>query len=101
MTMNILENSSAFLDNALLVAIFIMALSLIFPLIRIFNGPTLPDRIVALDQIAGIIAAIILCDVLYSKAIILLDVLLIISFILVFGSMIMARYLQKKMKEND
>jgi multicomponent Na+:H+ antiporter subunit F len=89
------------LDNALLISMFIMSVSLVFPLIRIFNGPTLPDRIVALDQIAGIIAAIILCDVLYSKELILFDVLLIISFILVFGSMIMARYLQKKLKEND
>ncbi len=99
--MILLINTGQILENTLMIAMFIMAVSLLFPLIRIFRGPTLPDRIVALDQIAGIIAAIILCDVLYSKEIVLFDVLVIISFILVFGSMIMARYLQKKLHEND
>ncbi|MDP2114706.1 MAG: monovalent cation/H+ antiporter complex subunit F [Bacteroidota bacterium] len=73
-----------------------MTLSLLFPLYRLFKGPSLPDRIVALDQIGMIIVGIILCDVIYSRDTMVLDVVLAISFLLVFGSMIIARYLYKK-----
>lgn len=99
--MLILSSGTQFLEYSLLAAIFIMSFSLLFPLLRVFHGPTLPDRIIALDQIAGIIAAIMLCDVLYSGNIILFDVVLILSFIFVFGAMIIARYLFKKLKENE
>lgn len=90
------SSNLSFLENASLIALGIMTLSLLFPLYRLFKGPSLPDRIVALDQIGMIIVGIILCDVIYSRDAMLLDVVLAISFLLVFGSMIIARYLYKK-----
>lgn len=94
------ESGKLFLEYASLAALWIMALSLIFPLIRLFKGPTLPDRVIALDQIAFIIVGIIICDVFYTRNEMLLDVVLIVSLLLVFGSMIIARYLYKKQNEN-
>lgn len=90
------SSNLSFLENASLTALGIMTLSLLFPLYRLFKGPSLPDRIVALDQIGMIIVGIILCDVIYSRDLMVLDVVLAISFLLVFGSMIIARYLYKK-----
>ncbi|MDO8927775.1 MAG: monovalent cation/H+ antiporter complex subunit F [Bacteroidota bacterium] len=90
------SSNLSFLENASLTALGIMTLSLLFPLYRLFKGPSLPDRIVALDQIGMIIVGIILCDVIYSRDTMVLDVVLAISFLLVFGSMIIARYLYKK-----
>jgi multicomponent Na+:H+ antiporter subunit F len=90
------SSNLSFLENASLTALAIMTLSLLFPLYRLFKGPSLPDRIVALDQIGMIIVGIILCDVIYSRDTMVLDVVLAISFLLVFGSMIIARYLYKK-----
>jgi len=95
------ESGRIFLEFASLTAFWIMSLSLIFPLFRLFKGPTLPDRVVALDQIAFIIVGIIICDVFYTQNVMLLDVVLIVSLHLVFGSMIIARYLYKKQNEND
>lgn len=94
------ESGKIFLEYASLAALWIMAISLIFPLIRLFKGPTLPDRVVALDQIAFIIVGIIICDVFYTRNEMLLDVVLTVSLLLVFGSMIIARYLYKKQNEN-
>ncbi len=96
-----LSSYGAFLEGAALTALWIMTLSLLFPLYRLFKGPGLPDRVVALDQIAMIVVGMILCEVIYSRDSMLLDVALIISFLLVFGSMIIARYLYKKKIEND
>lgn len=95
------ESGKIFLEYASLIALYIMTISLIFPLYRLFKGPTLPDRVVALDQIAFIIVGIIICDVFYYRKAMLLDVVLTVSLLLVFGSMIIARYLYKKQTEND
>ena len=95
------ESGRIFLEFASLTAFWIMSLSLIFPLFRLFKGPTLSDRVVALDQIAFIIVGIIICDIFYTQNVMLLDVVLIVSLNLVFGSMIIARYLYKKQNEND
>ncbi|MFW6351775.1 MAG: monovalent cation/H+ antiporter complex subunit F, partial [Bacteroidota bacterium] len=63
---------------------------------RLFKGPSLPDRVVALDQIGLIIMGIMLCEVLYSKEKLILDIVLVVAFVLVFGSMIIARYIYKR-----
>ncbi|WP_462317662.1 monovalent cation/H+ antiporter complex subunit F [Marinilabilia sp.] len=94
-----MENADLFLENAALIALYIFSLSLIFPFFRLFKGPTLPDRIVALDQIGVIIIGMMICDVLYTREKVLLDVVLVVAFILAFGSMIIARYLYKQKKE--
>ena len=99
--MAIIESGTIFLEKASIIALWIMTISLLFPLYRLFKGPSLPDRVVALDQIAFIIVGIIICDIFYSKEPMLLDVVLTISFLLVFGSMIIVRYLYKKQSEND
>ncbi|OFX88908.1 MAG: cation:proton antiporter [Bacteroidetes bacterium GWF2_33_16] len=96
-----MESGTIFLEKASIVALWIMTISLLFPLYRLFKGPSLPDRVVALDQIAFIIVGIIICDIFYSKEPMLLDVVLTISFLLVFGSMIIVRYLYKKQSDND
>jgi multicomponent Na+:H+ antiporter subunit F len=99
--MTMIESGTIFLEKASIVALWIMTISLLFPLYRLFKGPSLPDRVVALDQIAFIIVGIIICDIFYSKEPMLLDVVLTISFLLVFGSMIIVRYLYKKQSDND
>lgn len=94
-----MENSFIFLEYAALTALYIFSFSLIFPLYRLFKGPSLPDRVVALDQIGVIIVGMMICDVIYTREKLLLDVVLVIAFILAFGSMIIARYLYKQNKE--
>ena len=94
------ESGKIFLEYASLTALWIMAISLIFPLLRLFKGPTLSDRVVALDQISFIIVGIIICDVFYTRNTMLLDVVITVSLLLVFGSMIIARYLYKKQNED-
>jgi multicomponent Na+:H+ antiporter subunit F len=90
---------TSFLSVASETAMWVMTLSLLFPLYRLLRGPGLPDRVIALDQIAMIVIGIIICDAVYSNDHMLLDVVLIIAFILVFGAIIIAHYLHKKQLE--
>jgi multicomponent Na+:H+ antiporter subunit F len=92
---------SVFLDYAAVTALWLMTISVFFAIYRLFRGPTLTDRVVALDQISVIFVAMIICDVIYSKNAMLLDVALIVSFLLAFGSLIIVRYLYKQNSEND
>lgn len=94
-------DSSTFLEYASLAGLWIMTISMAFPLWRLFKGPSLPDRVVALDQIAVIIVGIIICDIIYSKNESELNVVLVVSFLLAMGSMIIARFLYKQNAEND
>jgi multicomponent Na+:H+ antiporter subunit F len=94
-----MENPDIFLENVALIALYIFSASLIFPFFRLFRGPSLPDRIVALDQIGVIIVGMMICDVVYTREKILLDVVLVVAFTLAFGSMIIARYLYKQNKD--
>lgn len=89
-------DSSTFLEYAALAGLSIMTVSLVFPLWRLFKGPSLPDRVVALDQLSAIILGIIICDMIYSKNEFEIDVVLIVSLFLVISSMIIARYLHKQ-----
>jgi multicomponent Na+:H+ antiporter subunit F len=88
-----------FVEIAAQTAMWVMTLSLLLPLYRLFRGPGLPDRVVALDQIGMIVVGIILCDSIFSNDPMLLDVVLIIAFMLVFGSIIIAHYLHKRQSE--
>jgi multicomponent Na+:H+ antiporter subunit F len=90
---------SNFVEIAAQTAMWVMTLSLLFPLYRLFRGPSLSDRVVALDQIGMIVIGIIISDSIFSSDSMLLDVVLIIAFMLVFGSIIIAHYLHKKQSE--
>lgn len=87
---------TSFLTIATETALWIMTLSLLFPLYRLFRGPGLTDRVIALDQIVMIVIGIIICDAIFSNDYLLLDVVLIVAFMLVFGAIIIAHYLHKK-----
>jgi multicomponent Na+:H+ antiporter subunit F len=94
-----MENSTDFLTLMAIVALYLFSISILFPLYRLFKGPSLSDRVVALDQIGVIIIGMMVCDVFLTREKLLLDVVLIVSFILVFSSMIISRYLLKQNKK--
>lgn len=92
-------NGDTFLHYSALAAIAILAISMVLPAIRLFKGPSLPDRVVALDQITFGFVAIMLVDVLLMDHKVLLDVVLIIAFILSLGTMIISVFLHKHLKK--
>jgi multicomponent Na+:H+ antiporter subunit F len=84
--------------NGLLIniALFTLLFAFILAFIRLLKGPTVNDRIVALDLIASVLMAFILCySVLVNKAI-YIDIAIVISLISFIGTIAISTYLKQK-----
>lgn len=76
-------------------ALSILSLAMALAFIRLMRGPSLPDRVIALDLIATLAVGMI---VLYAMAIdqpILLDVALALALLSFLGTVAFARYLER------
>jgi len=91
--------TTTILSYAAYISLGILTVSLIFPFIRLFKGPSVPDRVLALDQISLIIVAIMLVDIILSTELVFVDIVLVISFILTLGAMIISKFLFKYEKK--
>lgn len=76
-------------------ALFVVVLAIAFALLRVGLGPTLPDRVVALDVVAnlavGVIAA---CAVAFDQPA-LLQPALVVALIAFVGTVAFARHLER------
>ena len=85
-------NPSSFLEAAVLIGFGLLSLSLIMAFVRLVRGPSLPDRVVALDLIAFIAVAFI---ALYSVATgqeVFLDAAVALALIAFLGTLAFARF---------
>jgi multicomponent Na+:H+ antiporter subunit F len=81
---------------SLTISIAILCICLILTLVRFIKGPSLPDRVVALDVFAANVLAVL---ALYSALVgveVFLDIALALSLIAFVGSMSFAYYLVRE-----
>lgn len=81
------------------IALGFIFLAFFFSLIRLWKGPSLQDRVVALDLIASLAVGIILIYLLRMGEKRYLDIVLILSLIVFLGTVAIARFLNKS--KND
>ena len=96
--MNIAEFT--LLSKGLIVTIALLLTALILAFIRLIKGPTLPDRIVALDLIATVIMGFIAIYAIGTNKPVYLDVSIAIALTSFIGTVAFARYLERGTK-ND
>lgn len=82
---------------SVLVFVF-LALSLVFTIARLLMGPTLADRVVALDLLGFVVLGFIGANILQSAQTVYLDVLTVAAIVLFFGTIGFARYLERRSK---
>lgn len=83
------------LSISCLVAISILMAGMVFALVRLILGPSLPDRVVALDAIATMaVGALALTSIVTGQSI-LLDVALAMALITFLGTVALAISLEK------
>lgn len=78
----------------LVFAMLIAALLLAF--VRLMLGPSLPDRVVALDLMAMIMGGIMLVSAVVTGVGALVDAVVILALIVFFGTVAFARYLERQ-----
>ena len=83
--------------NMVLTLVFLfLSLSLFLAFLRLVLGPTLPDRVVALDLMATLSMGIITMYAVITGQVIFLDVAIVLALIAFLGTVAFARFIDKR-----
>ncbi|HDP97902.1 MAG TPA: pH regulation protein F [bacterium] len=83
-------------EVAAIISLLLIFMALVLTFIRMILGPSLPDKIVALDLIAMLVVGIIISYVALSKQIVYLNAIVLLALIAFLGTVAFARYLEKR-----
>ncbi len=78
------------------VTLGILVVSMFVALIRLIVGPSLPDRVVALDLISTLVIGIVAVDTVLTGQIVLLSVVMVLALVSFLGTIAFAHYLESK-----
>ena len=78
------------------VAYAMIVIAMFLGLIRLVLGPTLPDRVVALDLITVLAAAMLALDTLATRQAVFIDAAIVLALIAFLGTIAFARYLERR-----
>jgi multicomponent Na+:H+ antiporter subunit F len=73
-----------------------LVLAMFLAFIRLVRGPSLPDRVVALDLITIQIAGILAVDTIATGQSVFLDAAIVLALISFLGTVAFARYLERR-----
>lgn len=88
-------NPSGLLAFAVLFVEGVLALAMLLAFIRLVRGPSLPDRVVALDLIAVIAVGMIAVVQIQTHEPMLLDSAVVLALIAFLSTVAFARYLER------
>ena len=74
----------------------ILLLSFLLTLVRLIKGPTVQDRIVALDLTGSIVVAKVLIFALLTKQSVYVDIAIVIALVVFIGTVAISAYLNQK-----
>ncbi len=77
------------------VSLSIMTMAFVLAFVRLIRGPTLPDRVVALDLMAAVGIGFIATYAVYTEEKVLLDVATVVALISFLATVAFAYYLQR------
>lgn len=78
------------------IALAMLSVALLLAFIRLARGPTLPDRVVALDLISILTAGSAAVYAVAAEQPVYLDVALVLALISFLGTVAFARYLERQ-----
>lgn len=76
----------------------LLLLALFLALARLVRGPSLPDRVVALDLVAGIVVGMIATFTVAGSQPVFLDAAIVVALIAFLGTVAFAYYLGKGLR---
>ena len=90
---------TTFVMGTAYVVLIVLVIAVFLALIRLILGPSLPDRVVALDLIATLLVALIAAYSINTREPILLRVAMVVALINFIGTVAFAYYLQLRRQE--
>ena len=82
-----------------LIALGMISLALFLAALRLFRGPTLADRVVALELIASLMVGAVAIIAIISDQGVLIDVAIAVTLVGFLGAVGLARYMEKGTSE--
>jgi len=83
-----------FFHVATLISLFLLALSVVFAFLRLFIGPSLPDRVVSVDTLSVIAICIISVFSIIGGHAIYLDIVIALALISFLGTVAFAQFIE-------
>ncbi|MCE7984503.1 MAG: cation:proton antiporter [Caldilinea sp. CFX5] len=74
----------------------LLGFSLLFTFLRLLRGPSLADRVVALDLIVAIVMGIVAVYAIAEQQATLLDVTMVLALLSFLGTVAFARYIEMR-----
>jgi multicomponent Na+:H+ antiporter subunit F len=81
---------------AAIAALTMLLVAMLLALYRLAKGPSLPDRIVALDLIATLTIGLTIVFAIYTNQVRYLEIAVIVALVMFIGTVAYATYLKKK-----
>jgi multicomponent Na+:H+ antiporter subunit F len=78
------------------IVLVVLAVALVLAFVRLFRGPSLPDRVVALDLIAAIVVGIFAVYAIVMDQPVFIDAAIVLALIIFLGTVAFARYTERR-----
>jgi multicomponent Na+:H+ antiporter subunit F len=79
-----------------LITMLILGGTIILTFWRLYSGPSLPDRVVAMDLLSAVGVAVIAVYAIYTQNGVFLDVALVVALISFLGTVAFAYYIDQR-----
>ena len=83
-------------DLALFLILPLLTVAVVLAFVRLVRGPSLADRVVALDLMATLVMGIIAVYAIATNAAVLLDLAIVLALLSFLGTVAFARYVEKR-----
>jgi multicomponent Na+:H+ antiporter subunit F len=90
---------SEFVSTASYISLCMMGVAILLAAVRLIRGPSLPDRVIALDLISILVAGATAIYAIASGQAAYLDVATILALISFLGTVAFARYIEKQVSQ--
>ncbi len=95
--MTLTEGTAA---NAAAISLLVLAVSMLLAFVRVVLGPTLPDRVIALDLLTSCAAGFMVAYSVRSGNPVFMDVAIVVALVAFLATVGFARYVAKRAEQD-
>lgn len=82
-------------NTLLLLALFLLSISILVSLYRVFKGPSMPDRVIAMDSIGINIIGVVAILSVTLNTLAFLEIILLIGILAFIGTIAFSKFLER------
>ncbi len=76
--------------------VYLLAIAAVLCIVRFIKGPTVPDKVIAIDTMSSLVVGIIVMLSLYFRVSLLMDVAIVYAILAFIGNLAISKYLMGK-----